>query len=110
MKSNAIRGLVLHNVTQCFIYKCVVYTSDHKMSHTEQPTARCQEDTNCKTREVKLTDVYCNLVICRQSKTHMQTVKSLSQVVKELQQACTISVCNREGSEAPVQHKKVCIK
>ena len=38
MKSNAIRVLVEYDVIK--LSKCVVYTSDHKKSSTEQPTTR----------------------------------------------------------------------
>ena len=89
------------NETKCF--KCV----SNKDVLSIQVIRKCQVQNNlpqddkmsrrhklmpplCKTREVRLTDVYCNLVMYRQSKSHMQTVKSLLQVVKELQQACAI--------------------
>ena len=79
-------------VTRRFQVQNNLLQDDHKMSrrHKLMPPL-------CKTREVKLTDVYCNLVMCRQSKSHTWTVKSLPQVVKELQQACAISICKREG-------------
>ena len=83
-------------------YKCVVYTSDqedakyrttnHKMSrrHKLMPPL-------CKTRKVKLNDVYYNLVLCGQSEKPYVDTKSLPQVVYEMQQSSAISIYIKEG-------------
>ena len=52
-------SIVKCNETKCFIYKCVVYTSDQEMSSTEQLTTTCQEtQIDATTMQDKRSEAY----------------------------------------------------